>query len=95
MLIFTKKLSAAWKLLYTHIYMYVYMLSVCVYVNTQHTYAHTPKYMHFFYLYAYKYTPHGSKCDLPQVFFCISTHSIISKGERMIKLFFLVKQKTR
>lgn len=32
MLIFTKKLSAAWKLLYTHIYMYVYMLSLYIYI---------------------------------------------------------------
>lgn len=47
------------------------------------------------YVYTHKYAPDGSKCDLPQVFFCISMHSIITKGERMIKLFFLVKQKTR
>lgn len=50
--------------------------------------------MRVFYLYTYKCAPDGNKCDLPQFFFSISSHGIITKGERMIKLFFLVKQKT-
>lgn len=45
-----------------------------------------------FYLYAYQHAPDGSGCDLPQVS-SVFLHMV--KGERMIKLFFLVKHKTR
>lgn len=71
MLILTKKLSEAWKLLYKHIFTCMCVCCLCTYINIQYAYAYarTHKYMYVLYVYTYKYAPDGSKCDLPQFFF--------------------------